>query len=109
MHSVGDVVDRNLVLRKFRPEVLPHLSCDLLVLLADAVAIGRHSEGEGCHVESCGRIFRIYAKRIEGVTVQLKQGNVRAKILVHQPERKHIVARRDWRVGCEDGCGLYLL
>jgi hypothetical protein len=52
-----------------RPETLPHLSGHFSMPFADAVAIGRHSEGKGRQIKACMGLLRVDYQLKKGVTI----------------------------------------
>ena len=54
MDPIGYVVNGNLFQRKSRPELLPHLSADLSMLLAHSIVVFRGAKGKSGHVKAIG-------------------------------------------------------
>ena len=65
MNTVGDGVERQLLFRQFRPDILPHLAGNLAMQLADAVGVAGQLERQHRHAEGLLLVARVLAAQAE--------------------------------------------
>ena len=106
MDAVGDGGERQLFLGQLRPGVLPHLSRDLAVQLADSVGVAGQFEGQHRHAEGFLGVLRVLAAKAEEFfAAQAEQTVVSAEVALQQVGGEMVDARLHRGIGGEDVAG----
>ncbi len=103
VNAIGHRIDRDILCRISRPQILKHAPCDPLVELADRVPDDRMANGAFRHVERLiGRIGTSSAEEHEIVQIEADLADEVAPILADQPTVEDIKPSRHGRMRCED-------
>lgn len=103
MDPIGDVCDGDVDLWKVGPDFFPHLPGYVTVKPADTVGMGGEFEGQDHHAEALGWIGRMLSTQghqlFEG---DAQQTTVPCEIFLHHGAGKHVISRRNRRMGREN-------